>query len=256
MLNYEFDSWKVISQGDSNSSRNIKWRCQCQNCGQIKDFVGTEIRLGRVGKCKCLKPKPKESTYKRKKSYKQKPDSSNIKRKSVYKDEKNKVYEKLTVIEFSHTENSFAYWKCRCECGKEVIVRGSHLRGGQVKSCGCMNSYKEYKIRQILEKNSINFQQEYKFEDLKDKRTLRFDFGILNNKDILLGLIEYQGRQHFTPPEEFNHFGLLQIHDKMKKEYCERHNIPLLILDKDSNLEEDIINWIKNLETGQVQSPD
>ena len=28
-------------------------------------------------------------------------------------------------------------WVCRCECGREVRVRGTHLRAGAVRSCGC-----------------------------------------------------------------------------------------------------------------------
>lgn len=44
-----------------------------------------------------------------------------------------KKYGKLTVIEYA----DHAFWKCRCSCGKEVIVRGAHLRSGASKSCGC-----------------------------------------------------------------------------------------------------------------------
>ncbi len=32
-----------------------------------------------------------------------------------------------------------AYWKCRCQCGKEVIIRGYSLTSGKTKSCGCLN---------------------------------------------------------------------------------------------------------------------
>ena len=30
-----------------------------------------------------------------------------------------------------------ALWRCRCECGKEIVVRGDHLRKERIKSCGC-----------------------------------------------------------------------------------------------------------------------
>lgn len=29
-------------------------------------------------------------------------------------------------------------WRCRCECGEETVVIGSHLKNGMVKSCGCL----------------------------------------------------------------------------------------------------------------------
>lgn len=53
-------------------------------------------------------------------------------------------YGKLTVIEFVGKENSsnptldakYVY-KCICECGKDVYIRGSHLTGGKTISCGC-----------------------------------------------------------------------------------------------------------------------
>jgi len=32
-------------------------------------------------------------------------------------------------------------WLCRCECGRKSIVRGSLLRMGKTKSCGCLNRF-------------------------------------------------------------------------------------------------------------------
>jgi hypothetical protein len=29
-------------------------------------------------------------------------------------------------------------WLCKCDCGRETIVGGQHLRGGHTKSCGCL----------------------------------------------------------------------------------------------------------------------
>jgi hypothetical protein len=31
-----------------------------------------------------------------------------------------------------------ATWRCRCECGKEVVVAGWLLRNGDTQSCGCL----------------------------------------------------------------------------------------------------------------------
>jgi hypothetical protein len=61
---------------------------------------------------------------------------------SAFKDETGKVFDRLTVIEFSHLlkekAGSRAYWRCECLCGNVVIVSGSNLRFGAVRSCGCL----------------------------------------------------------------------------------------------------------------------
>lgn len=46
-------------------------------------------------------------------------------------------FSRLLVKEFSHTNKGTAYWKCVCDCGKEVIVSRQCLRTGDTKSCGC-----------------------------------------------------------------------------------------------------------------------
>lgn len=47
-------------------------------------------------------------------------------------------YGRLTVIEYSHTENRLAMWKCKCDCGNEKIVSSVALRSGHCLSCGCL----------------------------------------------------------------------------------------------------------------------
>lgn len=32
------------------------------------------------------------------------------------------------------------FWKCKCNCGNETIVRSSNLKSGTTKSCGCLKS--------------------------------------------------------------------------------------------------------------------
>lgn len=51
-------------------------------------------------------------------------------------------FNRLTVINYfaPKAKIGHAYWVCICDCGKEKIVRASHLKTGSVKSCGCYAS--------------------------------------------------------------------------------------------------------------------
>lgn len=45
----------------------------------------------------------------------------------------------LTAIRQYGRSGYFITWLCRCECGTEIIVRGTELSRGAVQSCGCQN---------------------------------------------------------------------------------------------------------------------
>lgn len=45
-----------------------------------------------------------------------------------------KVFTRLTVIEW---DSIVKKWRCRCECGSEIVVRAADLNSGNTKSCGC-----------------------------------------------------------------------------------------------------------------------
>lgn len=36
------------------------------------------------------------------------------------------------------THDGRTLWRCRCECGAEIIARGNHLKYGDTRSCGCL----------------------------------------------------------------------------------------------------------------------
>lgn len=51
------------------------------------------------------------------------------------------VYNLLTVLEFSHKGKAgHYYYKCQCECGNIIITRGTSVKKGISKSCGCTNT--------------------------------------------------------------------------------------------------------------------
>lgn len=45
---------------------------------------------------------------------------------------------RLTVIERAENNNGTAQWLCKCDCGNTKIVRGTYLRNGNTRSCGCL----------------------------------------------------------------------------------------------------------------------
>lgn len=48
-------------------------------------------------------------------------------------------YGQLTVLAPAENIGSRTAWLCRCDCGKETVVKTHHLRSGHTKSCGCQN---------------------------------------------------------------------------------------------------------------------
>jgi len=49
------------------------------------------------------------------------------------------IFSRLQVIEFLHRNNrGDSMWLCKCICGNSKPVSMSHLKSGDVKSCGCL----------------------------------------------------------------------------------------------------------------------
>jgi hypothetical protein len=54
------------------------------------------------------------------------------------KDLSGKKIGRLSVIKRVFTRPRATMWLCVCECGKEKIVDGTHLKKGVILSCGCL----------------------------------------------------------------------------------------------------------------------
>lgn len=191
------------------------WHCIC-DCGKEVIVDTRNLNSNHTTSCGCLqKEKAQQNTV----------DMVG------YENETLKVIERVGSTEKSQR----ALWKCECKlCGKYFIAPGQHIRSGAIKSCGCLHSANERQIAKFLEELNISYSQQYTFQDLKSPRNggLRFDFALFNKANKLVGLIEYNGKQHYIKPngpwgEDFEES---QKRDLMKKEYCIKHNIPLLII--------------------------
>lgn len=105
------------------------------------------------------------------------------------------------------------------EHGKFSVSAKDHLgkRGGRCPRCSKKESYGEYLIRSILQKNNIQFEIQKKFQTLIDpisKRKLSYDF-FIPSKNIL---IEFDGEYHFYPPnfKKLNENELKIVRERIK----------------------------------------
>lgn len=143
--------------------------------------------------------------------------------------------DKLLVLEKAPSRKHHVYWKCKCDCGKECDVNSYGIKKGLVQSCGCINySIGEQEILKLLEENNILFKKEYSNPSLKsnnDYGYFRFDFGIFDNNNKLIRLIEFDGEQHFNIKNKWRKhetFEEGQKKDRRKNEWALEHNIPLI----------------------------
>ena len=111
----KYGSLTVIDFDHIASDRRYVWKCKC-DCGNIITVRVTSLHNGSIIQCyECTK----------KKSYQPK-----------LINEIGKRYGILTVLEKDQSKNNKnAYWKCKCDCGNILSIKGTKLRSGQV-SCG------------------------------------------------------------------------------------------------------------------------
>lgn len=197
--------------------------CKC-DCGN--DYIGvkTDITSGHTRSCGCLQSE--NTSMANTKDWTNYIADSGVK--FIKRDHMNKKGQWI--------------WECQCPlCKNHFYELPAKVNNGHTTSCGCrIQSFGESYIKSILEDMDLEFKAQYTFDDCKYIYVLRFDFGILCNGE-LLGLIEYDGKQHFEPIEYFggvDGFNKTKERDKIKDMYCSLHNIPLLRLTYTLSLEE------------------
>lgn len=206
------------------SSEKVK--CQCE-CGNIVEIYKSNLSRGYTKSCGCI----------RQETAKQHTIEMNCQRSKEFLDDIiGKVFGYLIVLEKDENksqEMNKVYLKCQCNCGCNSIVsiRADSLKSGNTTSCGTTQSRGELKIKTLLDELNIRYKQQVHFQDLKYKNYLYFDFGIYNDNNELLFLIEFQGQQHYVVSDYWGGEEALkenQRRDQLKREYCLKNNIPLI----------------------------
>lgn len=183
------------------------FKCRC-DCGNTFSTIGETIRQNRVHRCsECNKKRIGEMSFK------------NL---------TGQTFGLLYVEKFLRMIDSRALYLCKCKCGRYKEVLGKELTNGHVKSCGCLRSVGENKIKIILEENNIPFEEQKTFSNcyINNKANKsKFDFYINNSF-----LLEFDGIQHYKSTSGWNDeesFQKTKERDEYKNQWCRENNIPL-----------------------------
>lgn len=105
----------AIEPTAKRQSGSIVWRCKC-DCGNETLVSAKLLATGKVASCGCLRREIQAAKA---------------------TDHTGKRYGKLVAIEpVSQRKGGGVMWRCRCDCGNEVLVRGNYLVTGERWCCG------------------------------------------------------------------------------------------------------------------------
>lgn len=119
LVGQKFGELTVIERLANYKKGQTYYKCIC-SCGNEVITNSSKLRSGKKNSCGCVwKNKPK------------------------YEDLTGKTFNKLKVLEYSHTKKrpdgrNVYFWKCICDCGNITYVNSSHLKSGHTTSCGCV----------------------------------------------------------------------------------------------------------------------
>lgn len=128
---------KIWSSGNCSP----QWLCRC-SCGNQVKVCGKYLKNGHKKSCGCIKTK---SPYN-------------------FEDLTERRFGKLLVMYREETKaqpskQHKTMWRCKCDCGNEVIVSATHLKSGHTQSCGCIA--KDKFLEMVKKYNDYEIQEDY-----------------------------------------------------------------------------------------------
>lgn len=209
LTNKRFGFLTVIEKDSTRkTSCSSYWLCKC-DCGKIKSIRSDHLRQGKIISCGCKK----------------KEILSQLKTEDLT----GQRFGMLTVISKSEkrTNDNRVKWNCMCDCGNPTVVAAKELKNGGAMSCGCSHkSFGELEIEKILQDNNIKYIYQYKFTDLPNRY---YDFAILDEKNNIIQLVEFDGEQHYKEvPSWTLSLQEVQQRDREKDKFAQSKNIPII----------------------------
>lgn len=108
----------VLGEADRQGYHRL-WRCQC-DCGKEILARMNNLRNGHTQSCGCLQ-------------------AERVSTKNLV-DLSGRRFGRLVVIDRAKRKSRRVFWRCQCDCGKEIITTSDHLNQGYTISCGCARS--------------------------------------------------------------------------------------------------------------------
>lgn len=241
-----FGEWEVIERDYHPTSKQHStfWFCKCHLCGKTYSVSRDGLVNGKSSCCNhCKGEKIRKKAEERGLTSWHKGDKFGL----------------LEIIESAESKSGHSYVKCKCDCGNIVNVRVEHLKGqshSRTISCGCASqSSGEIKLTEILKKANIEFQTQYRIKDFN--LNAPFDFAIFKD-NVLLGLIEYDGEQHFKAVELWGgeeYLKIQQERDERKNCWCKENNIRLIRIpytEYDNLTIESLLSFFPELSSSEI----
>lgn len=113
-----FGGLTLIEEAPSRNYRRY-WRCVC-DCGKECVVEEYHLKIGHTKSCGCLRVQHGRN------------QAINL---------TGMRFGRLTAVEATEqrSKNS-VIWRCRCDCGEEVLCSADSLKSGNVRSCGCLQA--------------------------------------------------------------------------------------------------------------------
>lgn len=131
LRNQRFGRLVALEPTELRDGSNIIWRCEC-DCGKIHLASVRNLRGGFVRSCGCL--------------------SRDI-HAGLALNLRGQRFGRLLVLKSTNkrTTDGSVIWKCKCDCGSEVLVPAKSLVSEHTKSCGCLQKERAFEQRVLPE---------------------------------------------------------------------------------------------------------